>query len=247
MAGAVRAHQPCGRPGHPPRGSGLRRSVPRRARSRRPRARPRHDRGRASSAASTTSPGDTSSKGLRGHLGALAHGRLTTGSAKILGLAVGGLLAAALVDRRPCHGPAASSPGPVGTLVGGAVVAGSANLVNLLDLRPGRALKATGSARRCSWPDPAAPARCPPAPPSGPPLCCSSPTCARRRCSATPGPTRPARSRDGPRRADRTRGRLVALAVLAGAHPAQREGQLHPGHRVHPGPARARRAGPETR
>ncbi len=85
--------------------------------------------------------GDSSSKGLRGHLGALAEGRLTTGSAKILGLAVSGLAAAALVDRRARRGTEA--PGAIGTLLGGAVVAGSANLVNLLDLRPGRALKAT--------------------------------------------------------------------------------------------------------
>ncbi len=86
--------------------------------------------------------GDSSSKGLRGHLGALAQGRPTTGSAKILGLALGGLGAAALVDRR-ARGGGEPDPGALGTLVGGAVVAGSANLVNLLDLRPGRALKAT--------------------------------------------------------------------------------------------------------
>jgi UDP-N-acetylmuramyl pentapeptide phosphotransferase/UDP-N-acetylglucosamine-1-phosphate transferase len=90
--------------------------------------------------------GDSSSKGLRGHLGALAHGRLTTGGAKVLGLAVGGLATAVLVDRRARRegeADAAGTPGALGTLVGGAVVAGAANLVNLLDLRPGRALKAT--------------------------------------------------------------------------------------------------------
>lgn len=89
--------------------------------------------------------GDASSRGLRGHVGALASGRVTTGAVKILGLAASGLLAAALADRRadPQDRRAPARPGAVGTLVGGAVVAGSANLVNLLDLRPGRALKAT--------------------------------------------------------------------------------------------------------
>lgn len=91
--------------------------------------------------------GDSSSKGLRGHLGALRHGRLTTGSAKVLGLAVSGLAAAALVDRRSRRAAgghlSTCGPGAVGTLLGGAVIAGSANLVNLLDLRPGRALKAS--------------------------------------------------------------------------------------------------------
>lgn len=81
--------------------------------------------------------GDGSSKGLRGHLGAAARGELTTGAVKIGGLALTGLLAAALADRRR------DDVGVLDTLVGGAVVAGAANVANLLDLRPGRALKAT--------------------------------------------------------------------------------------------------------
>jgi hypothetical protein len=100
--------------------------------------------------------GDSRSKGLRGHLGALARGEVTTGAVKIAGLAATGLLAAALADRgsRRVHGlpggaagrtgrAPAAAPTALDTLVGGAVVAGSANLLNLLDLRPGRALKAT--------------------------------------------------------------------------------------------------------
>ncbi|HEV7147299.1 MAG TPA: hypothetical protein VGN48_09920 [Pedococcus sp.] len=79
--------------------------------------------------------GDHASKGLRGHLGALTRGEVTTGAVKVLGLALTGLVSAALVDRRS-HGIRA-----VDTLAGGAVIAGTANLVNLLDLRPGRALK----------------------------------------------------------------------------------------------------------
>jgi hypothetical protein len=89
-------------------------------------------------------------KGLRGHLGELAHGRVSTGGLKILGIGATGLAAAALA--------APASPGRTSTfadsladdqhggglvdlLVNGAVIAGSANLVNLFDLRPGRALK----------------------------------------------------------------------------------------------------------
>ena len=79
-----------------------------------------------------------SSKGLRGHLGELAHGRLTTGGAKLLGIAATGLATAALVDR-PGH---PDRVGAADLLASGALVAGCANLVNLLDLRPGRALKA---------------------------------------------------------------------------------------------------------
>jgi UDP-N-acetylmuramyl pentapeptide phosphotransferase/UDP-N-acetylglucosamine-1-phosphate transferase len=70
-------------------------------------------------------------RGLRGHLGALQHGELTSGAVKIVGIGATGLVAAALAGRRG-----------IGLLLGGGVVAATANLVNLLDLRPGRALKA---------------------------------------------------------------------------------------------------------
>jgi hypothetical protein len=71
------------------------------------------------------------SKGLRGHLGELAHGRLTTGGLKVLGIGATGLAAALLAPRRS----------PVDVLIDSALVAGAANLLNLFDLRPGRALK----------------------------------------------------------------------------------------------------------
>lgn len=74
--------------------------------------------------------GATASKGFKGHLTALARGEVTSGAVKILGIGATGLAAAALV-----------SSGPVDILVNGAVVAGSANLANLFDLRPGRAIK----------------------------------------------------------------------------------------------------------
>ncbi|MGN6301512.1 MAG: hypothetical protein ACTHN8_10530 [Angustibacter sp.] len=80
-------------------------------------------------------------KGLAGHLGALARGEVTTGAVKVLGLGAAGLAASALVragdDERTS--PAARV---ADVLAGAAVVAGAANLLNLLDLRPGRALKA---------------------------------------------------------------------------------------------------------
>ena len=79
--------------------------------------------------------GDGSSKGLRGHLAAAGRGELTTGAVKVLGLGATGLLSAWMVDR------ARERNGLVATVVGGAVIAGSANIANLLDLRPGRALK----------------------------------------------------------------------------------------------------------
>lgn len=74
--------------------------------------------------------GDGGDRGLRGHLGALAHGRLTTGAVKMLGIATTGAAAAALLRR-----------GPLDTLLDGALIAAGANLVNLFDLRPGRATK----------------------------------------------------------------------------------------------------------
>ena len=85
--------------------------------------------------------GDSDSKGLRGHLGALRRGRVTTGTVKIFGIGATGVATAIAVDRRG-RGPARGR-GAVSTLTGGAVIAASANLGNLLDLRPGRALKAT--------------------------------------------------------------------------------------------------------
>src|SRR6478672_10723928 len=48
--------------------------------------------------------GDSGSKGLKGHLGALARGEVTTGAVKVVGLAVTGVLSAALVDRKGRHG-----------------------------------------------------------------------------------------------------------------------------------------------
>ena len=74
---------------------------------------------------------DPRAKGFRGHLGALRRGRLTSGAVKVVAIGAAGLATSALLggSRRD-------------VLTGAGVVAGSANLLNLLDLRPGRALKA---------------------------------------------------------------------------------------------------------
>ncbi|WP_418277990.1 hypothetical protein ACNHYB_04225 [Isoptericola jiangsuensis] len=80
----------------------------------------------------------TRTKGLRGHLGALARGELTTGGLKVVGIGASSMLAAAVGT--PRRGGAAAHA--VDVVVNGALLAGTANLLNLLDLRPGRALKA---------------------------------------------------------------------------------------------------------
>lgn len=95
-----------------------------------------------------TKDGAPRAKGLRGHLGALSRGHLTTGGLKVLGIGASSLVAAAIVTPRP--GSRAGSGGPAGwafdVATSGALIAATANLVNLLDLRPGRALKAAGLA-----------------------------------------------------------------------------------------------------
>lgn len=83
-------------------------------------------------------PGD---KGFRGHLSALVAGRLTTGGLKLLGIgAVAAVYAWHIAQAR-----AVSSSGMTETLgvwvLATLTIALSANLVNLMDLRPGRAIK----------------------------------------------------------------------------------------------------------
>ncbi|QGQ19547.1 hypothetical protein GC089_10285 [Cellulomonas sp. JZ18] len=87
----------------------------------------------------------TRTKGLRGHLGALAHGTVTTGGLKVLGIGASALAAAALAAPAGGH-PSHPVARAADTLASGALVAGTANLLNLLDLRPGRALKAAALA-----------------------------------------------------------------------------------------------------
>lgn len=74
--------------------------------------------------------GAPSARGFAGHLEAFLSGRDSTGMIKIVGIGASGLAAGAL-----------TRPALVDAVLAGGVVAGTANLVNLLDLRPGRALK----------------------------------------------------------------------------------------------------------
>jgi UDP-GlcNAc:undecaprenyl-phosphate/decaprenyl-phosphate GlcNAc-1-phosphate transferase len=69
-------------------------------------------------------------RGLKGHLGALARGEVTTGSVKLAGLAATGLAGGLLIGGRRSD-----------VLVNAGLIAGGANLLNLFDLRPGRAVK----------------------------------------------------------------------------------------------------------
>ena len=92
-------------------------------------------------------------RGLRGHLGALFHGEVTTGAVKLLGIGATGIAAAA-----------AQGGDPADVAVNAGLIAGSANLLNLFDLRPGRAIKvaigssalliAAGTGNRSSREDP---------------------------------------------------------------------------------------------
>ncbi|MDO5723434.1 MAG: hypothetical protein Q4P33_03400 [Flaviflexus sp.] len=70
-------------------------------------------------------------KGLAGHLGQLAAGKLTSGTVKIGLIGAGALASAGIL----------AGPRPVDLGTRAVTIAASANLVNLLDLRPGRAIK----------------------------------------------------------------------------------------------------------
>jgi hypothetical protein len=82
--------------------------------------------------------GSGARRGFRGHLAALAGGEVTTGAVKLAGIGGTGLAAAALLGRIR-----AGSGSATDLAVNASLVAGGANLLNLFDLRPGRAIKVT--------------------------------------------------------------------------------------------------------
>ncbi|POX36603.1 hypothetical protein C3486_32820 [Streptomyces sp. Ru73] len=67
-------------------------------------------------------------RGFRAHLSALRDGEVTSGAVKLFGIGAAGLAAGALLKDRPAD-----------KVLAGVVIAGSAHLVNLVDVRPGRA------------------------------------------------------------------------------------------------------------
>lgn len=81
-------------------------------------------------------PEQARDKGLAGHLAALRAGRVSAGAVKVAGIGAAAVVAAALTRRE--RGAAGLADAVLTT----GLVAGTANLLNLLDLRPGRAAKA---------------------------------------------------------------------------------------------------------
>jgi UDP-N-acetylmuramyl pentapeptide phosphotransferase/UDP-N-acetylglucosamine-1-phosphate transferase len=75
-------------------------------------------------------------RGFKGHLGALTRGRLTTGAAKLAGGGAAALIVVGLLE---------PESGLDSLLRDALLIALAANLVNLFDRAPGRALKAVGA------------------------------------------------------------------------------------------------------
>lgn len=90
--------------------------------------------------------GGRTERGFRGHLSALGRGRLTTGGLKLLGIGLVAMIAAVFASARFANGPGLipglASEAVVAWTLSVLVIALSANALNLLDLRPGRTLKA---------------------------------------------------------------------------------------------------------
>lgn len=94
--------------------------------------------------------GSSADKGFRGHLRALTSGRLTTGGMKLIAIGLASLAVAFVIGGVAPWSSAVIDLESAGDLAGfvalclvaGAATALTSNLVNLTDLRPGRALKA---------------------------------------------------------------------------------------------------------
>jgi len=93
--------------------------------------------------------GNGTNKGFRGHLGALRNGELTTGAVKLAGIGAVGLAAAVIAEGSADSGHRAGkvvgrrtvTAALADTVINAGLIAGGANLLNLFDLRPGRAVK----------------------------------------------------------------------------------------------------------
>jgi hypothetical protein len=80
--------------------------------------------------------GSGTRRGFRGHVGALARGEVTSGAVKLAGIGATGLVASALICPRGAGRASAAD-----LVINAGLAAGGANLLNLFDLRPGRAIK----------------------------------------------------------------------------------------------------------
>jgi UDP-GlcNAc:undecaprenyl-phosphate/decaprenyl-phosphate GlcNAc-1-phosphate transferase len=96
--------------------------------------------------------GNGDHKGFTGHVSALRNGQVTTGAVKLAGIGLTGLAAAIVTARgarasgKNRHPAESQLLGVTDVLINTGLIAGGANLVNLFDLRPGRAIKVAGAA-----------------------------------------------------------------------------------------------------
>ena len=112
-------------------------------------------------------PEQARDKGLAGHLRALRAGRVSAGAVKVAGIGAAAAAAALLYKdpaapqaslrspRDPAAGPLQRLTTLADAVLTTGLVAGTANLVNLLDLRPGRAAKAAALAAAAGLGSPA--------------------------------------------------------------------------------------------
>lgn len=91
--------------------------------------------------------GTSDAKGFKGHLSAMAKGRLTTGGLKLVSIGFASVAAAFVLGELAPWGQGTTTGDfatlryVAGSLIAGAAIALTSNFVNLMDLRPGRALK----------------------------------------------------------------------------------------------------------
>lgn len=86
--------------------------------------------------------GSSAARGFKGHLTAMARGRLTTGGMKLLGISLASYIAALVLSIGTSDSSQLTLAPFLWALPAGAGIALTSNFINLTDLRPGRALKA---------------------------------------------------------------------------------------------------------
>jgi len=86
--------------------------------------------------------GSSAARGFKGHLTAMARGRLTTGGMKLLGISLASYVVALVLAIGRSDSSQLTLAPFLWALPAGAGIALTSNFINLTDLRPGRALKA---------------------------------------------------------------------------------------------------------